>query len=44
VSPTLRTERLLLDNYTLCDEESFVALFCDEDVVRWMGEGLQPEA
>ena len=44
MSPTLRTERLLLNEYTLCDEESFVALFCDEDVVRWMGEGPQPEA
>jgi RimJ/RimL family protein N-acetyltransferase len=44
MSPTLHTERLLLDEYTPGDEESFVALFCDEDVVQWMGEGLQPEA
>lgn len=42
--PTLRTGRLLLDAYTPEDEESFVALFQDERVSRWMGDGPEPEA
>ncbi|MFC9507268.1 GNAT family N-acetyltransferase [Streptomyces sp. NPDC057002] len=42
--PTLRTPRLLLDPYTPEDEESFVALFQDPRVSRWMGEGPSPEA
>lgn len=41
--PTLRTERLLLDPYTPADEDDFVALFQDERVSRWMGEGPQRE-
>ncbi|GAA2913420.1 MULTISPECIES: GNAT family N-acetyltransferase [Streptomyces] len=42
--PTLRTPRLLLDPYTPEDEESFVALFQDTRVSRWMGDGPSPEA
>ncbi|MBR8641797.1 GNAT family N-acetyltransferase [Streptomyces tuirus] len=42
--PTLRTPRLLLDAYTPEDEESFVALFQDPRVSRWMGDGPAPEA
>lgn len=44
VTPTLRTERLLLDPYILGDEEDFVALFQDIRVSRWMGGGLASEA
>lgn len=43
-SPTLRTERLLLDRYTPEDEEDFVALFQDTRVSRWMGDGPASEA
>lgn len=43
-TPTLRTERLLLDRYTPEDEEDFVALFQDPRVSRWMGEGTASEA
>ncbi|SDY38675.1 Protein N-acetyltransferase, RimJ/RimL family [Micromonospora pattaloongensis] len=44
MTPTLRTARLLLDPYTHADEETFVRLFGDERVSRWMGEGPTPEA
>ncbi|MEV8322622.1 GNAT family N-acetyltransferase [Kitasatospora sp. NPDC056731] len=44
MTPTLRTERLLLDPYVLADEEDFVTLFQDREVSRWMGDGPQPEA
>lgn len=43
MSPTLRTARLLLDEYTPADEESFVALLGDERVARWMGDGPEPQ-
>lgn len=42
-SPTLRTERLLLEPYTPEDEDDFVALFQEERVSRWMGDGPQSE-
>ncbi len=42
--PVLRTPRLLLDPYTPEDEESFVALFQDTRVSRWMGDGPAAEA
>jgi RimJ/RimL family protein N-acetyltransferase len=42
--PVLRTSRLLLDPYTPEDEESFVALFQDTRVSRWMGDGPAAEA
>lgn len=44
VTPTLRTARLLLDPYVPEDEESFVALFQDTRVSRWMGDGPASEA
>ena len=44
MTPTLRTTRLLLDPYVPEDEESFVALFQDTRVSRWMGEGSASEA
>jgi RimJ/RimL family protein N-acetyltransferase len=44
VTPTLRTERLLLEPYVPEDEESFVALFQDTRVSRWMGDGTSTEA
>ncbi|MEV1290166.1 GNAT family N-acetyltransferase [Micromonospora sp. NPDC049679] len=44
MTPTLRTARLILDPYTRDDEESFVGLFGDESVSRWMGDGPVPEA
>ncbi|GAA3378466.1 GNAT family N-acetyltransferase [Streptomyces sannanensis] len=40
----LRTDRLLLDPYRPEDEESFVSLFQDKRVSRWMGNGPQSEA
>ncbi|MFD0380388.1 GNAT family N-acetyltransferase [Streptomyces sp. NPDC127112] len=43
MTPTLRTERLLLDPYLPDDEEAFVALFQDTRVSRWMGDGPVPE-
>lgn len=43
VTPVLRTERLLLEPYLPEDEESFVALFGDTRVSRWMGDGPAPE-
>jgi RimJ/RimL family protein N-acetyltransferase len=44
MSPTLRTERLLLEPYVPEDEEDFVALFQDRRVSRWMGDGPAAEA
>ncbi|MDF9808836.1 RimJ/RimL family protein N-acetyltransferase [Streptomyces sp. HB372] len=44
VTPTLRTERLLLERYVPEDEEAFVALFQDAEVSRWMGDGPSSEA
>ncbi len=44
MTPTLRTERLLLEPYAPEDEEEFVALFQDTDVSRWMGDGPSTEA
>jgi RimJ/RimL family protein N-acetyltransferase len=43
-SPALRTERLLLEPYTPADEDAFVALFQDERVSRWIGDGPRTEA
>ncbi|MFI6790275.1 GNAT family N-acetyltransferase [Nonomuraea sp. NPDC050383] len=43
MTPTLYTKRLVLEPYVPEDEESFVALFQDERVSRWMGEGPSPE-
>ncbi|CAM5649496.1 GNAT family N-acetyltransferase [Streptomyces californicus] len=44
MTPTLRTERLLLEPYAPEDEEDFVALFQDTDVSRWMGDEPSTEA
>ncbi|WP_069741735.1 GNAT family N-acetyltransferase [Streptomyces sp. EN23] len=44
MTPTLRTERLLLEPYVPEDEEDFVSLFQDTRVSRWMGDGPSPEA
>jgi RimJ/RimL family protein N-acetyltransferase len=44
VTPTLRTERLVLEPYVPQDEEGFVALFQDSRVSRWMGDGPSSEA
>ncbi|WP_371493918.1 GNAT family N-acetyltransferase [Kitasatospora sp. NBC_00374] len=44
MTPTLRTERLLLEPYVPADEEDFVTLFQDTRVSRWMGDGPQSEA
>uniref|UniRef100_A0AAU2UWN2 GNAT family N-acetyltransferase n=1 Tax=Streptomyces sp. NBC_00003 TaxID=2903608 RepID=A0AAU2UWN2_9ACTN len=44
MTPTLRTERLLLEPYVPEDEDRFVALFQDERVSRWMGDGPATEA
>ncbi|MFI6035866.1 GNAT family N-acetyltransferase [Streptomyces sp. NPDC051315] len=44
MTPTLRTERLLLEPYTTEDQEDFVALFQDRQVSRWMGDGPATEA
>ncbi|MEU9863629.1 GNAT family N-acetyltransferase [Streptomyces sp. NPDC047971] len=44
MTPTLRTERLLLEPYVPEDEEDFVALFQDIRVSRWMGDGPSSEA
>ncbi|MER7577889.1 GNAT family N-acetyltransferase [Streptomyces sp. NPDC126514] len=44
MTPTLRTERLLLEPYIPEDEEDFVALFQDTRVSQWMGEGPACEA
>ncbi|MFD9433524.1 GNAT family N-acetyltransferase [Streptomyces sp. NPDC060002] len=44
MTPTLRTQRLLLEPYIPADEEAFVALFQDTRVSRWMGDGPASEA
>ncbi|MEV0234523.1 GNAT family N-acetyltransferase [Nonomuraea sp. NPDC050786] len=44
MTPTLRTERLLLEPYVPEDEEDFVALFQDRRVSQWMGDGPATEA
>ncbi|MEU3299032.1 GNAT family N-acetyltransferase [Streptomyces sp. NPDC006678] len=44
MTPTLRSDRLLLEPYVPADEEGFVALFMDARVSRWMGGGPWPEA
>ncbi|MER5728652.1 GNAT family N-acetyltransferase [Streptomyces sp. NPDC002138] len=44
MTPSLRTDRLALDPYAPEDEDDFVALFQDERVSRWMGDGPTPEA
>ncbi|MFG2563490.1 GNAT family N-acetyltransferase [Streptomyces sp. NPDC048496] len=43
MTPTLRTERLLLAPYTPEDEEDFVALFQDVRVSQWIGDGAASE-
>ncbi|MEU8436492.1 GNAT family N-acetyltransferase [Streptomyces sp. NPDC029216] len=43
MTPTLRTERLLLTPYVPEDEADFVALFQDTRVSRWMGDGPASE-
>jgi len=43
VTPTLRTNRLLLEPYVPGDEEGFVALFQDTRVSQWMGDGPATE-
>jgi RimJ/RimL family protein N-acetyltransferase len=43
VTPTLRSERLVLSPYTPDDEKDFVALLRDEEVCKWMGQERQPE-
>ncbi|WP_263167828.1 GNAT family N-acetyltransferase [Streptomyces sp. SCSIO ZS0520] len=43
-SPALRSARLRLDPYAPADEESFLGLFQQAEVARWMGDGLAPEA
>lgn len=42
--PILRTARLEMSPYTPEDEESFVTLFQDERVTRWVGDGPDEEA
>lgn len=44
MTPTLRTERLLLEPYVAQDQEAFVALFQDARVSRWMGDGPSTES
>ncbi|MBB1259813.1 GNAT family N-acetyltransferase [Streptomyces alkaliterrae] len=41
-TPTLRTDRLSLTPYREADEDDFVALFQDERVACWMGDGVVP--
>ncbi|MFF9352529.1 GNAT family N-acetyltransferase [Streptomyces sp. NPDC014734] len=43
-TPTLRTERLLLEPYSPADENFFVRLFQDIRVSRWIGDGPHTEA
>ncbi|MCX0244796.1 GNAT family N-acetyltransferase [Streptomyces drozdowiczii] len=43
MTPSLRSERLVLEPYVPADEEAFVALFLDPRVSRWMGDGPWPE-
>ncbi|MFC5824171.1 GNAT family N-acetyltransferase [Nonomuraea insulae] len=44
MTPTLRTDRLLLDQYVPADQEDFVTLFQDRRVSQWMGDGPATEA
>lgn len=44
MTPSLRTERLLLDLYAPEDQEDFVTLFQDRRVSQWMGDGPATEA
>ncbi|MFE7660510.1 MULTISPECIES: GNAT family N-acetyltransferase [Streptomyces] len=44
MTPTLRTDRLLLEPYVPADEDGFVEFFMDARVSRWMGDGPWPEA
>ncbi|MEV5977607.1 GNAT family N-acetyltransferase [Streptomyces sp. NPDC052114] len=44
MTPELRSERLCLAPYTAADETDFVALFQDEAVGRWFGDGMQSAA
>ncbi|MFI9627947.1 GNAT family N-acetyltransferase [Streptomyces sp. NPDC052042] len=43
-TPTLNTERLLLEPYSPADEATFVGLFQDTRVSRWIGDGPGTEA
>lgn len=43
MTPSLRSDRLVLEPYVRADEEDFVALFMDTRVSRWMGDGPEPE-
>lgn len=38
-TPTLHTDRLLLERYRPDDAEAFVALFTDPEAARFMGDG-----
>ncbi|MEH1058332.1 GNAT family N-acetyltransferase [Micromonospora sp. CPCC 206171] len=38
-TPTLRTDRLLLEPYRPADADDFVALLSDPEVARYMGDG-----
>ncbi|AZM56215.1 N-acetyltransferase [Streptomyces sp. WAC 01529] len=44
MTPELRSERLALSAYATADEADFVALFQDEAVGRWFGDGMQSAA
>lgn len=44
VTPVLATERLTLRPYTPADEDSFVALFQDPEVSRFVGDGPSGES
>lgn len=43
MTPPIQTLRLTLEPYVPEDEDEFVALFGDEDVARWMGDGPQTD-
>jgi RimJ/RimL family protein N-acetyltransferase len=43
MTPTLRTDRLLLTPYIPAYEDLFIALLADEEVCRWMGQTAEPE-
>jgi RimJ/RimL family protein N-acetyltransferase len=43
MTPTITTDRLLLEPYLPEDVDDFVALFTDADVSRWMGDGPESE-
>jgi ribosomal-protein-alanine N-acetyltransferase len=44
MTPELRTERIEFRPYRPEDEDAFVGLLRDEEVCRWMGQELIPEA